>query len=206
MNRNMSRDSIESTCNVGMNELGQYLEKVLGELHGSYDREIEEIEATESWDPDDVESPKELIFLQHREIFLPILFDSFIVVTYSQLEYLTKQVVALLRQETGHPVGLSKFKGDLLERVELFLQSSGLRTVDTALTMPLVRLTLVRNCIVHNAGLLPGSQNEASLRAALASANLAINDAKRIHVTPSYCRDLLPQASAFLAALLRARC
>jgi len=137
---------------LAFEELKDYLRRVSDQLHVAAEAEKQWVHDHYAGDDDvdDVAMDFMDIDEQYETVFRPLLLQSVVVLTYSQMESELKRFADLLRERRALPTSM--------------------------------------NCIVHNAGVVSGTNKETALRQAVARLNsLSMDHADRIQPTLEYC-------------------
>ena len=175
---------------LAFEELKDYLRRVSDQLHVAAEAEKQWVHDHYAGDDDvdDVAMDFMDIDEQYETVFRPLLLQSVVVLTYSQMESELKRFADLLRERRALPTSMSQFKGDVVERSQTFFKTFAIPVFEPVELGALSELTLVRNCIVHNAGVVSGTNKETALRQAVARLNsLSMDHADRIQPTLEYC-------------------
>jgi len=143
----------------------------------------------------------------YSEKFPRILRNSFLVSAHSLLEYEMNVICKRLRKEQQIPVTLSDLKGDELERVKLFFKNAGLSLDYNGSTWQEINnYYLVRNCIVHNSGLIKGSKREQDLRTYITQKKIISQDTiqEEVALTEQFCEKVINTMQSFLSEVYKA--
>jgi hypothetical protein len=125
---------------------------------------------------------------QYGLVFRPLLLQSVVILAYSQMEYQFRRFAELLRRDRGLPTALGQFKGDVVERCQTFFNTFALPSLTSEELAQLDVLTLVRNCIVHNGGIVAGMQRDVALKNSVQGVpSLSIDKLERIQPSLEYC-------------------
>lgn len=140
----------------------------------------------------------------YNSVFAVTLIQSFILALYSQLEHFLHRLVELHRSTHAHPLRLKDFRGDLFSRLDLYLVSASLPKSTRFYRQRLKTLTLVRNCVAHNAGRITGTPKERALQSlAKSHASLVVDPHGRLEISPPYCSDSIELVGSFLHDLFK---
>ena len=142
------------------------------------------------------------------EVMPRILGFSFVVMLYSEVEFRFKGLCRKLQKERRLPLALNRFSGDIKEKTQGFLRAFGLPEIHDSEMKRLAELTLVRNCIVHNSGIVSGTEKERELlRIVEDSRGMTITqeygNVKRLMLSNPYCLKHLDDCEAAFRRLFR---
>lgn len=141
---------------------------------------------------------------RYNSVFAVTLIQSFILALYSQLEHFLHRLIELHRSTQAYPLRLNDFRGDLFSRLDLYLVGASLPRSTRAYRQRLTTLTLVRNCVAHNAGRVTGTPKESTLQnLAKNHAALVVDPHGCLRISPSYCGDSIDLVGFFLHDLFK---
>ena len=133
--------------------------------------------------------------------FPRILRNSFLVTAHSLLEYELNVICRKLKKACQIPISWSDLKGDKLEQAKSYFKLAGL---DLSFNNPtwqeISNYYLVRNCIVHNNGLIAGVQKEQALCDYINRKKIISEDTieEEIALTASFCKGVIDTMQYFL--------
>jgi len=161
--------------------------------------EIDDILSNEYWD--------------YAETFPRIFRSSFFVSAYSLLESKMAIICRQLKKDKQMPISWSDLKGDTLDQFKLYCKLAGLELSYNSKTWQEIQhYCMLRNCIVHNRGLIQGARQERELQAYANRKNiiedllvgLSIRSQLQIVLTKEFCKDVTKTIWAFLNNVLKA--
>lgn len=182
----------------------EYVAEMMSLLHEALAQETKAI--AEQFETDDFldDIAMDLQDIEHRysSVFATTLIQSFILALFSQLEHFLHRLVGLHRSTHSHPLRLNDFRGDLFARLDLYLVSASLTRSTRGCRQRLNTLTLVRNCVAHNAGRITGTPKEHALRNLIKGhSGLGLGPHDRLEISPAYCDDSIDLIGSFLRDL-----
>jgi hypothetical protein len=139
-------------------------------------------------------------YQRYSEGFPRILRGSFFVSVISLLEYEINMICERLKKEQEIEISWSDLRGDTLERAKLFFKLTGLDLTYSDQTWKEINnYYLVRNCIVHNRGLIKGFGQESKLRVYITQKNIISQDTieQEIALTEHYCKEIIKTTWTF---------
>ena len=181
-----------------LTKLEEYLQDALGEL----DAKVSELlKQSKNLPPEGSENLVDLAgeYNYDREEFPRILRNSFLVSAISLLEYEMDMICRRLKEEQQIPITLSDLHGNLLKRVKLYLKLAGLDLLyEDKIWKEITNYLKVRNCIVHNRGLLQGDEEEKALIPYIKRKKiLSENDEREIALTAHFCKEVIQTIRKF---------
>ncbi len=206
----------------GFDELEEYLkitEEYLQKAEKDFDTHVEEqVKKLSSADipPKELDEIKEFYGEKHwdyAETFPRILRSSFFVSAYSLLEHKMALICKWLKKDKQMPISWSDLKGDSLDQFKLYCKLAGLELSYSSKTWQEIQhYCMLRNCIVHNRGLIHGARQERELQAYANRENiiedlfvgLSIRSQLQIVLTKEFCKDVTKTIWAFLNNVLKA--
>jgi hypothetical protein len=169
-------------------DLDSFIKELSSHLDATFTVRRERAEAFWGVSSDDFFQDLEEIERQVGYSFKTSLTYAVIVLAYSQTELYLKRLSDILSKVKGLPVGLKSFRGGLSERVGLFFSAFSLPPLLESEREELERVALVRNCIVHNGGIVSGSGREAQLQQLVArSQGVSLGQDQRLSISAEYC-------------------
>ena len=182
-------DSLDWLIFETFGDLEDLVKEISSYLSDSADRRRVHAEAYYGYSSDALLQELEEIDRQVGQEFPRAFTYSLVMLAYSQFEFFLNEIGNLLCKTLALPVGISSFKGSLVERAGLFFSVFSLYGWSVAERRELIDFTLVRNCIAHNAGLIKGAQRERALRAIIRKTEgLEISKWHSLIVSLDYCR------------------
>src|SRR6185503_19397686 len=144
-----------------LDELGLYLNEMLHQIEQARERDRQWMLNTFGGDEGPDDCAEELADIEHQydTVFATLLTHSFVVVVYGHFEDSSTTLLNLHRDLTDQPLGLSDFRGNLVERIQRYLAGIRAEKLPDDLVSRLRTLALVRNCIAHQAGRVARSAN-----------------------------------------------
>jgi len=206
----------------GFDELEEYLkitEEYLQKAEKDFDTHVEEqVKKLSSADipPEELDESKEFYGEKHwdyAETFPRILRSSFFVSAYSLFEHKMALICKWLKRDKQIPISWSDLKGDSLDQFKLYCKLAGLELSYNSKTWQEIQhYCMLRNCIVHNRGLIHGARQERELQAYANRKNiiedlfvgLSIRSQPQIALTAEFCKEVTKTMWAFLNNVLRA--
>ncbi|MFC1968904.1 hypothetical protein ACFLVF_00220 [Chloroflexota bacterium] len=195
------------------------LEKYLKKAEIDFETHIQEQEkklSTVDLSPEELDEIKEFYGEAHwdyAETFPRILRISFFVSAYSLLEYKMAIICRWLKKDKQIPISWGDLRGDTLDQFKFYCKLAGLELAyDTPTWQEIQHYSMVRNCIVHNRGLLEGVKQEKELHAYGSRKNiiedsmlgLSIRPRAQIALTQEFCKEVTKTTWAFLSNILKA--
>ncbi|MCK4403107.1 MAG: hypothetical protein KAV98_05020 [Dehalococcoidia bacterium] len=141
-------------------------------------------------------------YWDYAETFPRILRNSFLISAHSLLEHEMGQICKRLKKEQQIPVSWHDLKYDVLEQFKQYCKLAGLPLLyNDQIWQAINNHYMVRNCIVHNSGLIKGSKHEGELRAYITRKNIISRDTikEEIALTEQFCREVIKTIWAFLS-------
>lgn len=202
---------------IGFDELERYLEiteeylqKAKAEFETWLDEESKTLSPEER---DEFNESYEQEYWDYAETFPRILRSSFFVSAYSLLESKMAIICRQLKKDKQMPISWSDLKGDTLDQFKLYCKLAGLELSYNSKTWQEIQhYCMLRNCIVHNRGLIQGARQERELQAYANRKNiiedllvgLSIRSQLQIVLTKEFCKDVTKTIWAFLNNVLKA--
>jgi hypothetical protein len=181
----------------------QYLQKAKEDFKAWADEEVKKLPLQQREEFYDFYSDD---YWRHEERFPRILRNSFLVSALSLLEYEIHVICTRLKKERPITISLSDLKGDTLEKTKLFFQTAGLNLkYDGQIWQEINKYYLVRNCIVHNSGLIKGFKDERKLRAYITQKGTISHDTieEEIALTGQFCEEVIDTMQGFTEELYK---
>jgi len=159
--------------------------------------EIDDILSNEYWD--------------YAETFPRIFRSSFFVSAYSLLEHKMAFICRQLQEDKGLPLSWSDLKGNTLEQFKLYCKLADLElSYNSETWQEIQHYCMLRNCIVHNRGLVHGARQERELQAYASRKNivedlfvgLSTRSQPQIALTAEFCKEVTKTIWAFLSKVL----
>jgi hypothetical protein len=202
---------------IGFDELERYLEiteeylqKAKAEFETWLDEESKTLSPEEH---DEFNESYEQEYWDYAETFPRILRSSFFVSAYSLLESKMAIICRQLKKDKQIPISWSDLKGDTLDQFKIYCKLAGLELLYNSKTWQEIQhYCMLRNCIVHNRGLIQGARQERELQAYANRKNiiedlligLSIRSQLQIVLKKEFCKDVTKTIWAFLSAVLEA--
>ena len=206
----------------GFDELERYLkitEEYLQKAKSDFESHVQEQAkklSTAGLSPEERDEINEFYGEAHwdyAETFPRILRSSFFVSAYSLLEYKMAIICKWLKKDKQIPISWSDLKGDTLDQFKLYCKLAGLElSYNTQAWQEIQHYSRVRNCIVHNRGLVEGVKQEKELQAYASRKNiiddsmlgLSIRLKAQIALTEDFCKEVTKTIWVFLSNILKA--
>jgi len=201
----------------GFNELNEYLritEDYLQKAKSDFEAKIDEQAKTlPPEERDEFYEFQSETYWDYAETFPKILRNSFFVSAYSLLEYKMATICRWLKKDKQMPISWSDLKGDTLDQFKLYCKLAGLELSYNSQTWQEIQhYCMLRNCIVHNRGLIQGARQERELQAYANRKNiiedlmvgLSIRSQLQIVLTKEFCKDVTKTIWSFLSRVLKA--
>jgi len=182
----------------------KYLQKAKGDFELWADEEVKKLPPQQRQEFYEFYSDE---YWRHEEKFPRILRNSFLVSALSLLEYEINVVCRRLKKDQRVEVSLSDLKGDTLEQAKLFFKFAGLNLrYDSPTWQEINNYYLVRNCIVHNGGLIKAFKQEQKLRNYITHKNIISQDTieEELALTGQFCEEIIETMQAFIEELYKA--
>lgn len=195
-------DQLEAYLGVSEN----YLHKAAAEFIARVDKQKEELSAEEL---EEFYEFYEEDYWRYSQGFHRLLRNSFVILAYSLLEHQIEQICKILKRECKIPISLSDLKGDVIGRSKLYFKKlAGLDFPSghqNQIWQEINSLAMIRNCIVHNNGLLKGFREEQELRTYTSKKGIISQDTIReeIALTERFCRDIIETMRTFFKELYK---
>ena len=133
-----------------------------------------------------------------------ILRQSTIISLYILLENAVDEYCETFKKHSGGTIKLSDFKGDILERLKTYLKKVASIPFDfsSGLWQYIIGLHEVRNCLVHNNGVVEGFGKRKVIEQFARQQNLiTIRDEYFIEITFNGCKESIEQVDRLLVTL-----
>ena len=202
---------------IGFDELERYLEiteeylkKAKAEFETRLDKESKALLPEER---DEFNESYEQEYWDYEETFPRILRSSFFVSAYSLMESKMAIICKQLEKDKQIPISWSDLKGDTLDQFKLYCKLAGLElSYDSMDWQEIQNYCMLRNCIVHNRGLIRGARKESKLQAYAdrksiienVLVGLSIRSQPQIALTKEFCKGVTNTIWAFLSNVLKA--
>jgi len=133
------------------------------------------------------------------EEFPRILRNSLLVSIISLFEFELDFICKILIQEQGLEENWRDLRGSILDKIKTFCKRVEIDiTTNEQAWRELKNLYLVRNCIVHNSGLIKGSKNEKKLRGYTEQKGIISDeDEREIDLTEQFCQEAIEITTSF---------
>jgi len=206
---------------TGFDELEEYLkitEEYLQKAEKDFDIRVEEqVKKLSSADipSEELDEINEFYGEKHwdyAETFPRILRSSFFVSAYSLLEHKMVTICGWLKKDKQIPVSWNDSKGNTLDQFKHYCKRADLGLTYDDNWKEINEYRRIRNCIVHNRGLIKGSREEKELRAYAESKDIiddtligvSIRWQAQIALTEGFCKEVTKTIWAFLKKVLDA--
>jgi len=149
----------------------------------------------------------------YAETFPRILRSSFFISAYSLLEHKMATICGWLKKDKQIPVSWNDSKGNTLDQFKRYCKQAGLRlTYGDENWKEINEYRRIRNCIVHNRGLIDGAKQEKELRAYANRKNIiqdtllgiSVRRRDQVALTEDFCKEVTKAMWAFLSNTLKA--
>jgi hypothetical protein len=140
------------------------------------------------------------------ETFPPIVFTSVITSSVMLLEFEVRGFCDTLARQLGSQLRLSDLRGNLLDKFKLLAVVNGKLDIDTSSKAwrNAVRLFEVRNCLLHNYGVLDEFSSSKSIEMYLSENNVSKSTTNTLQVDRSLAELALQTASQFIELIYSA--
>ncbi len=191
----------------------EYLQKAVRDFETHVQEQTRKI-STANISPQELDEINESYGEEHwnyTETFPRILRSSFFVSAYSLLEYKMATICKRLKKDKQLPISWSDLKGDTLGQFKLYCKLSGLELSYNSKTWQEIQhYSRLRNCIVHNRGLIEGAKQEKELYAYAnrkhiiqdSMLGLSIRPRAQVALTEDFCKEVTKALWAFLSNIL----
>lgn len=188
----------------------EYLQKARSEFNTRLDEELKLIPSEER---DEFNEFYGELDWNYAEVFPRIMRSSFFVAAYSLLEHKMDIICMYIQKEQGIPTNWRDSRGSTIDQFKRYCKRAGLSlTYDDQNWQEINNYRIIRNCIVHNRGLIKGVRQERELQAYANRKNiiedlmvgLSIRSQLQIVLTKEYCKDVTKTIWAFLNNVLKA--
>jgi hypothetical protein len=143
----------------------------------------------------------------HHEEFPRVLHNSIFVSACSVLEYWMRVICSGLKEKQHSPIGWNDLRGGTTKKWKLYFQLAHLDipVAMTGIWEEVEHYYEVRNCIVHEQGLLEEHPNNQRLINFLTSKGITLedNDEKEITLTTKFCEEAIKIMEAFSDKMYR---
>ncbi len=146
-------------------------------------------------------------YWQYAETFPRILRNSFFVSAYSLLEYEMDVICRWLKKDKQLPISLSDLRGDTPDQFKNYCKLARLEfPFNGRLWQEINNYRRIRNCIVHNRGLIERAREERELRAYIIRKGIISQDtiAQEIALTEQFCKKVVKTIGVFLNEVIEA--
>mgnify|MGYP001586639464 CR=1 FL=1 len=206
----------------GFDELERYLsitEEYLKKAEDNFENQLQEqVKKFSSAElpPEELDEINEYYGEQHwdyAETFPRILRSSFFVSAYSLLEHKMALICRWLKKDKQLPVSWSDLKGDTLDQFKLYCKLASLDLSYNSQTWQEIQNYLrLRNCIVHNRGLIDEARQEKELHAYVTRKKimqdsllgLSIRPRNQVSLTEDFCKEVIKTMWECLSNVLKA--
>ena len=181
----------------------KYLKTAEDDFKARVDKETE-ILSRENLSPGEINDILSDEYWRYSERFPRIFRNSFLVSAISLLEHELNLICNRLKKEQNIRINLSDLTGDTLERTKKYFQNAGLELpFSDPSWQEINNYYMVRNCIVHNNGLIQGVKGERALRSYISRKKIISEDTikEEIALTPEFCREVVETIQVFLVEL-----
>ncbi len=200
----------------GLNELEEYLkvtEKYLKKAKSDFETHLDEQRtklSTANLSPKELDEFNEFygeVYWGYAETFPSILRSSFFVSAYSLLEDKMSIICRHLKKEQQIPISWSDLRGRTLDQFKLYSKLAGLELqYDDHTWQEIKRYSKVRNCIVHNSGLIEEFRSDKDFMRYISDNDIISKELikEQIALTEQFCREVTKNIWAFLKKVLDA--
>ena len=139
-------------------------------------------------------------YCAYADIFPMILRNSFLVSVHSLLEHKMDLVCKRIKEERQIASNWDDSRrGNALHKFKRYFKHAGLELTDND-WQEINNYRIIRNCIVHNRGLIKGARQERELRYYITRKNIISQDTIReeIALTEQFCREAIKTIWEFL--------
>lgn len=202
---------------MGLDELERYLditEKYLQKAKDDFETQInKEMDKLPPEERDEFGEFYSDTYWDYAETFPRILRSSFFVSAYSLLEHKMAMICGWLKKDKQIPISWSDLRGGTLDQFKLYCKLASLDlTYDDQNWQEIQHYSMLRNCIVHNRGLIQGTRQERELYAYAQGKNvidntmvgLSTRPQVQIALTEPFCREVTKNIWALLKKVLDA--
>jgi len=193
----------------------EYLQKAEKDFDTHVDEQVKQL-IQEGIPPNEIDDINESYGEQHwdyAETFPGILRNSFFVSAYSLLEHKMALFCSWLKKDNNISKDWSELRGSTLDKFKSYCKLAHLTLDYTDQNWEEINYyRIVRNCIVHNRGLIKGAKQRAELYDYASSKNiiqdlfvgLSVRSQLQIVLTENFCQDVTKTIWAFLNNVLQA--
>ena len=182
----------------------KYLRKAKTDFEAWTDKQLKELPPEQHQEFYDVYQED---YWRHEEKFPRILRNSFLVSALSLLEYEMNVICRRLKKEKQRRISWRDLRFDVLEQFKEYCNLAGLSLpYDDPTWQEINNYYMVRNCIVHNSGLIKGAKREQELRDYISRKNIISQDTieQEITLTGQFCEEGINTMQDFLAKVYKA--
>jgi len=182
----------------------KYLEKAKTDWETSFNEQVKHLPPEER---DELGEFYSDTYWDYAETFPAILRNSFLVSAYSMLEHKLVYICYQLRKEFGLSHSWNDARGTKLEQFKKCCNKAHLPLSFASQDWQEIKnYSLVRNCIVHNNGLMKGFREEQKLRIYTNSKKIISQNLIRqqITLTEQFCKEVIKTMRAFLSKVIEA--
>ena len=189
----------------------KYLEKAKSDFETSANEQAKKLStANPNLRADEINDILSDEYWRYSERFPRILRNSFLVSAISLLEYEINIICESLKKKQDIRINLNDLRGNTLEQAKLYFKLARLNlTFNDKTWQEINNYYLIRNCIVHNNGLIKGSRYEAKLHAYATRNKITdkllvfpeVRPHDQIALTDQFCRQVVETIQFFLVEL-----
>ncbi len=176
----------------------KYLHKAKTDFKAWSDEQVKELPREQYDEYQDFHQDE---YWRYEEKFPRILRNSFLVSAHSLLEYEINVICRRIEKEQQIPISWKDLKGDILGRTKSYCKLARLDLpVDDPTWQEIDNYYKVRNCIVHNNGLIEGARKEKTLRDYITRKKIVSEDTieEEIALTAPFCEEVINTMKDFL--------
>ncbi len=193
----------------------EYLRKAKDEFDTRVQEEVKRLSSA-NLSSQELDEINEFYGEQHwdyAETFPRILRSSFFVSAYSLLEHKMATICRRLKKDKQILDSWTDLKGNTLDQFKCYCKRGGLGlTYGDQNWKEITAYRRIRNCIVHNRGLIDGAKEEKKLRAYANGKNLiqdtllglSVRRQDQIALTEDFCKEVTKAIWGFLSNVLQA--
>ena len=189
----------------------KYLQKAKEDFETSAHEQAEKLSATNpNLRTDEIDDILSNDYWEYAETFPRTLRSSFFVSAYSLLESKMALICRQLKKDKQIPISWSDLKGSTLDQFKFYCKLAGLEiSYNSKSWQKIQHYCMLRNCIVHNRGLIQGARQERELQAYANRKNIiddtligvSIRWQAQIALTEGFCKEVIETIQDFLVEL-----
>jgi hypothetical protein len=182
----------------------KYLEKARTEWEAWFDEQTKHLTPEER---NEIGESYSDTYWDYAETFPRILRNSFFVSAYSLLEHKMAIICRWLKKDKQIPISWSDLRGGTLDQFKNYCKLASLDLTYADQNWKEINdYRRIRNCIVHNRGLIKGSREERDLRDYITPKGIISQDTieEEIALTEQFCKEVTKTIWRFLSKVIEA--